>query len=189
MEWIDSKTSFLIVHLFGVAIGAGGAFMSDAMFMTSAKGGRLSSTEVRFLRLGSIMVWGGLAILVASGVGLVSTDPAQYLASTKFLAKATIVGIIAVNGLAFHFLHFPIIHQHIGIPFSDAPTFLRRRPWLLASGALSMVSWSSTIVLGTLRGLPWSYAQIMFGYALIAAVAIGIAVALKDILIPAVSAK
>jgi hypothetical protein len=40
--------------------------MSDAMFFTSMKDVKIEKMEIRFMRLGSIMVWLGLGILVIS---------------------------------------------------------------------------------------------------------------------------
>jgi hypothetical protein len=177
------KTALAIAHLFGVAVGAGGAFMSDAMFMSSVKDSRFSKTEVRFLKLGSVMIWSGVALLVLSGLGLFSFDPARYLASSKFLAKMTIVTAIVVNGLVFHFWHIPLIHKHMGMHFPTSDEFMRKRSWIMASGAVSFVSWSSAIVLGALRGVPWSYPQIMGLYLAVLAAAVVIAVSLKDVVL------
>lgn len=184
MEWIDIKTSLLIGHLFGLAVGAGGAYLSDAMFLLSIKDARFSATELRFLRLASVIIWGGLGLLILTGAGLVSLDWEKYAQSGKFLAKMTIVGIIALNGLVFHYFHLPMINRHVGLPFAAANEFLRRRPLLLASGAISMVSWSSAIVLGAFRSLPWSYSHIMLGYALMIAMAVTFAVMFHTLIIP-----
>lgn len=169
---MELKLILTIFHLLGVALGAGGAYMSDVMFFSSAKDGRISRTELRFLTLGSIMVWTGLAILLLSGLGLFSLDLERYLASSKFQAKATIVLIIFLNGLVFHFSHLDRLKRHTDEHFPSSDEFMRKRPILLASGAISFVSWTSALVLGAIPGLPYSYGLIMAGYLTVVALAI-----------------
>ncbi|MBI1833913.1 MAG: hypothetical protein HYR90_03740 [Candidatus Andersenbacteria bacterium] len=84
----------IIFHLVGVILGAGGAVLSDAMFFSSIRDRKLTKTELRFMRMGSHFVWAGLAILVTTGTIIFSSNPEFYMASTKFLAKVTIVSLI-----------------------------------------------------------------------------------------------
>ena len=178
--FIDSSTLLLIIHLFGVVLGGGGAFASDLIFMSAVKDKKISSTEMRFLRLGGKMVWLGLAILVISGVFIFFGDTENYLHSSKFLAKMTIVGIIIINGLVFHAYHIPRLHRHINNHFPSSDEFIRNAPLLLGSGAISMVSWISAIILGSLRNIPYSYGVIMAIYSLVLAVALGLSLMLKN---------
>src|SRR3989338_4218171 len=97
--FLELKTILLIVHIFGAIVGAGGAFTSDWIFLSSIKDSTINETEIRFIELGSRMVWIGLIILIISGLALFSLAPEQYLASGKFLAKMSIVGILTLNGL------------------------------------------------------------------------------------------
>lgn len=169
MDW---QLIFTIGHLIGVALGAGGAYVSDAMFFSSVKDAKISPTELRFLHIGSRLVWVGLAILIFSGIGLFSLDPVTYLASSKFLVKMTIILIIFLNGLVFHFAHLDRIRRHVGEHFPSSDEFMRKRPILMASGAVSFVSWTSAIVLGALSSLSFSYLEIMSVYAVITLAAI-----------------
>ncbi|MDP3974836.1 MAG: hypothetical protein Q8P88_00920 [Candidatus Jorgensenbacteria bacterium] len=153
-----------ILHLLGVAVGAGGAFVSDAMFFSSVRDEKISTTEMRFLTMGSAAVWVGLALLFLSGLGLVWMDPAHTLGSEKFWAKMTVVVIIFANGLFFRRFHIPRLARHVGEHFPSSDEFIRRVPLLLASGAVSAVSWVSAIVLGALRGVPYGYGTIMGAY-------------------------
>lgn len=166
-DFIELKTLYLIAHIFGAILGAGGAFASDAMFFSTIKDGRVTEDEIRFMRLGGKLVWSGMALLVLSGIFLVSTDPAGYLNSDKFLAKVTIVAIIIINGIIFHLRHLPHISAHLNITLANSPSFMKGASFLLMSGALSMVSWISTVILGMLKNVPWSYIQIMSLYAVI----------------------
>ena len=87
ISFLDQKTIFTIIHILGVAIGAGGAYVSDMIFMSSIRDQKISKTEMRFLTLGSIFVWAGLVTLIASGIGILLTDTEGYLSSSKFLAN------------------------------------------------------------------------------------------------------
>ena len=88
---MEIKVIWTILHLLGVAIGAGGAFASDFIFFQSIKDKKITETEMGFIENSSKMVWLGLFILVASGLGLFMLNPDQYLSSSKFITKMIIV--------------------------------------------------------------------------------------------------
>lgn len=183
-ESIELKHLFTIFHFLGIIIGMGGALMSDAIFFSSISDEKVSHTEMRFLRLGGRVVWLGLIIAIISGVLLFSLNPEKYWASSKFLAKMTIVIVIALNGFLFHIIHIPRLHRHIGHHFPSSDEFMRMAPLLIASGAVSVISWAFALILGSLRSLPYSYASIMIVYIATLFISIVIATSLKRILIP-----
>lgn len=176
---IELENIYLIAHIFGAIIGAGGAFASDTMFFSTIKDGRINSDELRFMKLGSRLVWFGLGLLVLSGIFIVSTDPEKFLNSDKFLAKMTIVGVIIVNGIIFHLMHIPHIKKHLELKFSQSKTFMKRASFILISGAISTISWITTIILGVLKDVPYSYLQIMTVFILIIAFGILTAILMK----------
>lgn len=184
-EILFSKTLWLIVHLFGVVIGAGGAFASDAMFFKSIRDHKITHVELSFLRVGSAMVWTGLAILLISGSALFLTNPAGYLSSSKFIAKMVIVLVIILNGLVFHFAHFKLMDRHAGHHFPSSDEFARKRKWILISGVISVVSWVSAIILGSLHSIDAPAAGILSGYALILIFGIANAMLFKNKILPA----
>jgi hypothetical protein len=153
------------------------------MFFSTIKDGRITSDELRFMKLGSRLVWAGIALLVISGILLVSTDPTGYFSSDKFLAKLTIVSLIIINGIIFHLIHIPHIKKHLEIIFRESPTFVKRAPFILASGALSMISWISTVILGVLRGVPYTYIQIISIYLVIVILAMTGAVIMRKVIL------
>ncbi len=162
---LDYFTAIVITHLFGVIIGAGGAFAGDLMFFNTVQDRKISKTEIRFLKLGSKMVWAGLFIIVVSGFLIFLTDVDKYLLSDKFMAKMTIIAMLVLNGVIFHILHIPLLHRHSNNKsFSLSKEFGRRRTGLLLSGVVSMVSWLSAFILGSLKNVPYTYVQIMFVY-------------------------
>jgi hypothetical protein len=177
--FLSTYSILIITHLLGVVIGAGSAFMTDAMFFNSIKDRRISNTEMSFLRLGSKMVWIGILIIVASGATLFFRSPQEHLASARFMAKMTIVAIIIINGAVFHFFHLPHLQRHTEIHFPSSPEFMKRVPFLSISGVISMVSWVSAIFLGSLRSLPFSYSQVISVYVAIIVFGSIVALSLK----------
>ena len=166
LDIIDSHTLALIFHLIGIAIGAGGAYMSDFMFFSAMKDLKISHTEMRFLHLGGKVVWLGIVILVISGLTLFMMNPEQYLNSAKFLSKMTVVGIIIANGMFFHLMHIPRIRRHVGEHLPSSDEFTRKITPLFISGAVSVISWTAAIVLGAWRGIPYTYVEIIAMYVL-----------------------
>lgn len=155
---MEIKTLLVIAHLFGLALGAGGAWTSDALFFRSTRNGKISKSENKLLSQASVVVWVGLAILIVSGIGLFLQNPDRYAESTKFWSKMTIVAIIAVNGLIFHFFHKKSLEKS-----------QYKSNAILVSGVVSMVSWASALILGAFRSVPLSYLEIMGIYLLIVA--------------------
>ena len=180
LGFLEPHMLALIAHVFGAILGGGGAYMSDLMFLMSVRDRKISETELKFLRLGSKLVWTGIIILAVSGLILFFGETERYLTSGKFLAKMSIVGIIIANGFMFHISHIPRLHRHLNAHLPSSDEFMRRAPLLLASGAVSTTSWTCVIILGMLRSVPYSYAFIMTVYALALAVAITGSLALKN---------
>jgi hypothetical protein len=154
MDWIDTKTFYTLLHLFGVTLGAGGSFMSDVLFISTTKDKILDKSEFAILKMGSTVTWVGLFLLVISGALLFSLNPEGYLASDKFILKMIIVGIIAINGAIFHFVHTPRLEKLIGKNLAQSEIFKKYSRSMYYSGALSIVSWVSALILGGLRMIP-----------------------------------
>lgn len=159
------------LHLIGFALGFGGAMVSDSIFFSSIKDKKITTTEFRFMQLGGKLVWIGLGILFFSGVGLVLLNPA-ILSSSKFLIKMVVVGVIAINGVLFHVIHLPHLRDHIGIFFHDSASFQEHSHYLTISGGVSVLSWFSATLLGSLPGLPYSFMQLLGLYILLLLAAI-----------------
>ena len=185
LGFVDLHTGYIIFHLLGVVLGAGGAFMSDAMFFSSAKDGQISEMEIRFLKLASRVVWIGIIILVISGALIFLEDTEKYLNSSKFLAKMTIVGIIILNGVIFHISHIPFLYRHTNLHMCLSKEVKDRMPGLIVSGVVSMISWLSALVLGSLKTVPYSYFVIMGFYLAVLALGISFALLFKKYILPA----
>jgi len=176
IDIFDAKTIWTIAHLLGVAIGAGGAYLGDVLFLSSVRDGVISHTEFSFLKRTGLFVWLGVGILTLSGAGLFFLDPSYYLGSSKFLAKVSIVVVIVINGVVFHLVHFKMLQRLIGIELKTSQEFRRTSATLFASGAVSVISWTSALILGSLRSLPFSVSEILSVYGIL--IGIGIVMAM-----------
>lgn len=183
-SFVEPKTIFLIIHLVGLALGVGGALISDAMFFKAIKDKRIIKTEMEFLRLGSWSVGIGLFMLVFSGLGMFMLDHERYLASAKFLAKMSVVAVLIVNGVILHQLQIPYLMKITEKHSSTLAAFSKTRGWFIVGGVVSLVSWLSALTLGAFRSIPWPYEKIMFTYVLALGVGFLIAYILRNELFP-----
>jgi uncharacterized membrane protein len=166
-EIFDAKLFWTILHLIGVAVGLGGALFGDRLFFLATKNRVISKNEYTSLKRAGQFTWWGLILLIVSGVGLFALDPARYMDSTKFLSKMAIVAVIAINGAVFHGIHFKKLKQLIGVRLPESRVFRRASTGMFISGAVSIVSWLSALMLGSLSSLPFSTGNILALYLLI----------------------
>lgn len=166
MDASQLHTLFLIIHLLGVTIGAGGAFFSDGVFFTSIKDRKISKDEFGIIKYASQMTWVGLTLLLVSGAGLFGMNTESLSNSVKFLVKMSIVGVLLLNGVIFHIVHLPFIGKHIGefLVKKNKPSSFKDGPFLLFSGVISVTSWIFALVLGALGSIPFSYLGAMSIY-------------------------
>ena len=158
---MDQHTLFLILHLFGVAIGAGGAFMTDSTVVTALRDNMFTKNEFAILHRAGLIVFFGLALLIVSGIGLFLDDPERYIASSKFIAKMIIVGVLTVNGFILHGAVLPLLEKHLQTHLLKNKEFRKHIPAVLAVGAVSSTSWAFAIVLGALRSIPITVVQML----------------------------
>lgn len=165
-------TFLLIGHIVGVAIGAGGATMSDALFVTSIGDNRIDRSELRLLKMASKIVVAGLVLLTITGIGFLLTGSPT---SPRFWAKMTIVLIASINGFVMHNVLFPIFEQcaRDGTAISSAQ-FTRYAPHLVIAGPVSAISWYSAIILGSWRTLTLTYGQYMMVYGFLIMIVIAL---------------
>ncbi len=183
-SFVEIKTLLLVVHLLGLALGVGGALISDAIFFRAIHDWRISKTEMGFLRLGGVTVSIGLGLLILSGISMFSLDPERYLESTKFIAKMTVVAVLAANAVLLHKLHIPHMEMISKKGTSTRTGFAKSRTLVLVSGVVSVVSWLSAMVLGAFRSIPWSVEMILSVYALVLLIGFVFAFILRDRLMP-----
>ncbi|PIR05032.1 MAG: hypothetical protein COV57_01380 [Candidatus Liptonbacteria bacterium CG11_big_fil_rev_8_21_14_0_20_35_14] len=167
MEFFSEyKFIFLALHLLAMALGLGGATISDIMFFRFLRDLKISHFESSVLKTLSMIIWVGLGLAYISGIGLFLADPERLLESSKFLLKILVVLVITINGL---FLNFYISPKLMKISFGkrhkhrDGELHYERK-LAFAMGAISITSWYSAFVLGMMRGLPYSFLELLAGY-------------------------
>jgi hypothetical protein len=152
----EYKQIFVIAHVFSVVCGMGAAIVSDVLFNFYIKDKNINPTEHSTLEVISRIIWGSLALIVLTGLALFLSDPVAYANSTKFVLKVAIVAVIIVNG----FMFWKITHKslkHINFTDTDSNNkYVRVRKLSFAFGAISLVSWLTVFVLGSVSSIPVS---------------------------------
>lgn len=174
----EYKVIFVLLHLFGFALGLGGATVTDILFFRFLKDFKISESENEILSIMSNIIWFGLAIAILSGIGLYFGNMEVLNETPKFLVKVVIVGIILVNGI---FLNLMVAPRLVTMSFKNSKELkntlpIRRasrlRKYAFAGGAISFVSWYTTAILGGLKKVPYDFMEIFTVYILILAIAI-----------------
>lgn len=161
----------VVLHALAAAVGLGAANVVDALFLRFLKDFRVNEEENGVLKILSEVIWVALGAIILSGIGILFANPELAL-SPKFLAKATIVGIIVLNGALLNLLIAPNLTRiNFGTWTSRDGRFLRRvRRIAFVSGAVSIVSWYAAFILG-MSDPSASYGEMMALYLAILGVA------------------
>jgi len=62
--------------------------------------------------------------------------------------------------------HLPRMHRHAGHHYPSSDEFTRKSKFLIASGVVSVTSWTFSIILGSLRIIPIDFTTAFIGYIL-----------------------
>ncbi|MFA7193625.1 MAG: vitamin K epoxide reductase family protein [Candidatus Paceibacterota bacterium] len=169
----EYKSYVTLLHLFGFALGVGGATISDVLFMRFLKDFKITVEEKSILQLMSQIVWIGLLIIVVSGIGLFLPESERLLDSAKFLTKMVVIAVVILNGAVLNLLITPklltIAWKENGI---DVKHTSRMSNIAFASGAVSFISWYTAFFLGFANNVPYSFVQLISVY--VGALLIGI---------------
>jgi hypothetical protein len=174
---IDLRTLLVLIHIIGTVVGAGAATVSDYLFFKFARDGKVDRDEFRILQTVSELVWIGLLILLLSGFGFVllyafDHNHIRHVYNIeKIYAKSAIVLVLLINGFVLHRVVLPLFAARLGKSFAT-PQFIKKSFVIFTAGAVSFVSWYSSLILGGWRGLTAGYWQILGTYVLCLAVAI-----------------
>lgn len=151
---MDLQQIFVTIHLFGFALGLGGATIGDIVFIKSLRRNNLSEEVFGFFKTTSRIIWIGLGLLIISGLSIftliyLEQGSLSLLASSRWQTKLILVAIVTLNGLFFKLAIFSILKNLIHQPLSVqniSPII-----WKLAiSGTISLVSWYSIFILSLL---------------------------------------
>lgn len=160
---MDLYTLLVIGHAIGAVLGVGGATMSDLMFFKSVKNLKISKTEMKFMELGSLQIWAGIALTIISAIGFLVWFP-ELLKTSRILAKSTIFFIILANGVFLNLWVTPFLKRHIDVNLAESESFRKAQTILMTSGAISIISWYFVFVLGTWGTIPYSYGLVIIAY-------------------------
>lgn len=170
MTRTDWHTIVLVAHLVGLALGAGGATLTDVIFVTSVRKGRVGHTLESIMETSSSVVLGGYLLLLVSGGGLFLTGSST---SPRFWAKMVMVGVVGVNGLVAHRVTFPQLSSKMRSRSPDVTIgFLHQ---ISGTAAISAVSWYGAIIAGTWKTSPWPFYLWVLVYFVVLAVATAVA--------------
>lgn len=154
--FLNYKPIIIILHALAAAGGLGAVLITDTLFFQFLKDFKISTKEDETMRTISRVVWVVILFLFLTGLALFLSEPIGYLAKSKFIVKLVIFGMIILNGLLLNNVITPVLRC---IPFGPSSVPLKPRIKFLralafASGAISMVSWISVFLLGSIRSIP-----------------------------------
>lgn len=157
------KELFTVLHLVAVAVGVGGATITDVFFFRFLRNLRISNDESKILRVLSGIIWVAIIFVILSGIALYVSDPVRYNGTSKFLAKMIIICVILANGLLLNLYISPRLFE-IKFEKETRQKLRRFRKIAFASGAISLTSWYAALVLGSLRKIPLTLTTILSIY-------------------------
>ncbi len=171
---VHYKTGIVIIHAFAAALGVGAVTMTDLFFFKFLKDYRISQDEAAIMDTLSDVIWFALVVLILSGIALFISSSETLLVSTKFIAKVVVVGVVIINGVVLNMLVAPklvkISFGEESVGGDDDMHQLRRLGFAL--GAVSLVSWYATFLLGSLRSIPLSSFAILGIYTIVLCIAV-----------------
>lgn len=168
----EYKSYSLIVHIVSATLGVAVALWADILFSFYGRDKKLSAKEVRRLDRVSKIIWTLLAVIILSGLAIFLSDPLTYAASAKFLAKMSVVAVIAINGYVLARLVQP------SLKYPDLLTSARSRSVrqiAFTCGAISLTSWLSAFSLALAKDITLTYVELMSLYGLVVLGAIMVA--------------
>lgn len=140
----------LAVHVLAVVVGMGAATVADLLFFSFLRDFSISKKEASVLHTLARVVVVAIVIVILTGIALFAAEPAVYATSPHFIAKMTIVAIVACNGVA---LHIWVAPRMVQISFRGAAAArlvaLRRLAFVL--GPISVVSWYAAFFIAMLK--------------------------------------
>lgn len=169
------QPGIVIMHALCAGIGVGAATVTDVFFMRFLKNYRISVREARTLDVLSEIIWVALGLLIFTGVLLYLPNQEALHQSSKFLLKIVIVALLTLNGFILNNKISPRLKD---ISFGEAHAHHGElhmlRKLVFATGGISIVSWYTVFILGSLRSIPLPFTTLVIIYAgLLLAVIVG----------------
>lgn len=174
---VEYRSVILILHVLAMALGLGAATLTDIFFFKFLKDSRISEDEAQMLSTLSETIWLALGVAIITGAALFMSEPTTYAETPKFLAKMVVVGMIIMNGA---FLNLYIAPKLVKISFAEPHHHKegelgRARRIAFTLGPISIVSWYSAFILGSLPAtMPLSFWTFLKIYLLFLVIAVTI---------------
>jgi hypothetical protein len=144
----NQKLWWVIVHNIGFILGLGGATITDVLFFRFLKDYRITQQEKGTMDTLSNIIWVGLLVLIVSGIMLYLPEQARLGESPKFLLKLVVVSVLLINGILLNLLVAPRMRSFSLAQTAPAKHFRRLA---FALGGISIASWYTAFILGSLR--------------------------------------
>lgn len=175
---VEYRSVILILHVLAMALGLGAATLTDIFFFKFLRDSRISEDEAQMLSTLSETIWLALGMAILTGAALFMPEATAYAGTPKFLAKMVVVAVIVLNGA---FLNLYIAPKLVKISFAEPHHHKegelgRARRIAFALGPISIVSWYSAFILGSLpAATPLSFFMFLkiYFFLLIIAVTVG----------------
>jgi hypothetical protein len=164
---VNIKPIILIIHALAGGIGIGATVITDALFFQFLRDFKISKIESQTFKTISLVLWAALITLIITGALLYGSDVATYSASSKFLIKMTTVIVITLNGIVLNLFLTPRMKQlSFHTPHAHRRHILTKRVGF-AAGSVSIISWFSAFLLGSVSSIPLTYIQSLGIYTLL----------------------
>ena len=152
---MNLKSFIMFMHLSGLAIGIGGAWILEAFILKHLKSSTISRENFTVIKFIANFVSIGLAILWFSGLLFLLyyfLYSPELLSNQKVWAKVVIVIILTVNGYFIHRDLLPLIEQCVGSTLQEVLS-VGKLAHALFMGVISFFSWIFPVVLGVSQSL------------------------------------
>lgn len=169
----EYKSIFVMVHLFAMVLGLGGATYCDILLLKFLKDLRICQKEAEVIHTLSYVILVGIILSFLSGGMLFLADMDRLMVSGKFWAKMVAFCILTVNGFLLHRIVLPKLidfsfHKEVFM-FRD---ILHLRHIGMIMGAVSGTSWYMAFLMGSFRSFPFSFWELIGMYFVVMGVAI-----------------
>lgn len=155
---MNLKSFISFLHLSGLAIGIGGAWILEAFILKHVQTLTISRANFQVVKFIASFVLIGLAILWFSGMLFLFyyyLYTPELLLNQKVWAKMMIVVILTINGYFIHHNLLPLIEKCIGSTLQSVLSLEKLRQTLFM-GTISFFSWLFPVILGVSNSLNFS---------------------------------
>lgn len=143
-------TIFITLHVLAMAIGIGGATVSDILFFKFLKDYRVSKKEEEVLHVLKDVILTAIFFIALTGILLFLAKP-ELANSGPFLVKTIATAILIMNGICLHLFVAPHL---IKLDFKGGPKMSRGWHRLaFALGSISICSWYSVFFIASLKSI------------------------------------